>query len=364
LLARLELSPEAQHAVMLLLRSNPRSETESGVPPVTDAPALAREAVAESEDDDARIRAQLASSSPSLAAARALGTALRLAERDRNVGAIDAVGDALGRALAAGAFKEVAAATAMLAEAATDPALEMSVRRARQPLADPETLAKACGHVRDAASAEAAAPVFAAAGAAGAEALLSAWERTQGTPKQALEIVARFDADQVLVIAGRRVRSGQDASTTDLIALLGRIGDRRAAPVLGQALENRSAEVRVAAVETLARMDSDDAWRVVAGALHHSDEGTARRALYEIRMAEARRAIPDLIAALTSPLPSRSWEFKREVVDCLKELQATEAVPALKREAGHIFAFTAKRRMLRQAARDALVAIREDPPRG
>ena len=134
--------------------------------------------------------------------------------------------------------------------------------------------------------------------------------------------------------------------------------------MLGQALGNPSAEIRAAAIEALAQIGTEDSMRVVAGALHHPDEATALRALYEVRMAGARSATPDLVAALTSPRPARGWEFKRKVVDCLKELRATEAVPALKREAGHIFAFTAKRRMLRQAARDALDAIRSEPDRG
>jgi HEAT repeat protein len=206
--------------------------------------------------------------------------------------------------------------------------------------------------------------VFAAAGAPGAEALLSAWAAATGTPRQALETTLRLDADQVLVVAGRRVRSGETAEACDVIGLLGRIGDRRAAPVLAQGLENHAADVRAAAVEALAKLDTDDSWRVVAGALHHHDEETARRALYEVRMAGARNAIPDLVAALASPRSSRSWGFKREVVDCLKELHAVEALPALRREAGHIFAFTAKRRMLRQAARDALETIKADLGRG
>lgn len=363
-LGRLELPPEAARAVMLLLRPSPRTEADSGVPQRIDAVELASTATDEGEDDEERMRSRVAASSPALAAGRALATALALAGERRGVGTVEAVGDALGSALASGAFAEVASAVTLLSEASQDPALELPVRKARLALSDADVLARACARIRDAATAEGAGPVFAAAGAPGAEALLSASAAAVGTPRQALEITLRLDADHVLVVAGRRVRSGEVAEACDVIGLLGRVGDRRAAPVLAQGLENRAADVRAAAVEALAKMDTNDSWRVVAGALHHHDEETARRALYEVRMAGARSAIPDLIAALASPRSSRSWGFKREAVDCLKELHAVEAVPALRREAGHIFAFTAKRRMLRQAAREALEAIKAHSERG
>ncbi|MDO8964943.1 MAG: HEAT repeat domain-containing protein [Coriobacteriia bacterium] len=361
-LGKLELPPEAMEAVMLLLRPNPRSESDSGVPPHIDPDKVAADATEEDEEDEPRLRAQVAAASPSLAAARALGTALALARRMTNAGTVEAVGDALGPAFAAGAFGPVTAAARMLTEAAADPSLETSVRKARLALGDADVLAHACARVRDAAVAASAGPAFAAAGAAGAEALLAAWAAAHGASRQALEDVLRADADQVLVVAGRRVRTGDPNEAREVVGLLGRLGDRRSAPVLAQALDSASSEVRSAAIETLAKLGNDDAWAVVSGALHHPDEPTARRALYEVRMARNERAVQDLVATLTSPLPARSWEFKREVVDCLKELHASEAVPALKREAGHIFAFTAKRRMLRQAARDALVAIRAAVP--
>lgn len=357
LLGRLRLPPEAARAVMLLLRPNPRSEMESGVPPTTDAAAIAGAAVDETEEDEARIRAQIAASSPALAADRALGTALALAQRDLNAEAIDAVGDAIAPALSAGAFAQVGAAITLLERAGADPTLETAVRKARSALTDGERLAAAAAHVRDQGAAHEAIPVFAAAGPTGAEALLTAWSGVSGTHKHALELVLQGDADQVLTVAGRRVRSSDVAQASDVIALLGRIGDRRAAPVLAQALENPSSDVRAAVIEALARMNTPETWRVIATTLHNPDEATARRALYEVRMARSAAAVPDLIATLGSPRPSRSWEFKREVVDCLKELRAVEAVPALKREAGHLFAFTAKRRVLRQAAREALAEI-------
>lgn len=364
LMGRLELPPEAARALMLLLRPNPRSEAESGVPPQTDAAAIAAEAVIENEEDERSIRDQVAASAPALAAGRALGTALALARLEPTDDAIAAVGDALGPALAAGAFAQVGSALTLIASSEQGRVLELAAQRARQLLTDPEVLAQACTHIRTPFTAEAAAPVLAQSGSAGAESLLAAWTGAQGAPKHALEEVLLANVDQVLPVAGRRVRAGEPDLAVQIISLLGRLPDRRVAPVLSQALDNPSTEVRAAAIETLAQIGTDDAMRVVATALHHADEATAFRALYEVRMAGARSATPDLVAALTSPRPARSWEFKREVVDCLKELRATEAVPALKREAGHIFAFTAKRRMLRQAARDALDAIRSEPDRG
>lgn len=364
ILGRLDLTPDAARAIALLLRPAGAAGVDTGVPARVDAAAIAEDAMEEDALDDARIRAAVEGASPALAAGRALATAISLAGERPGPDALDAVGAAIGPALAGGAFEQVVAAAAMLDAAARDATLEPTVRRARAALVDLASLARACERVHDDATAQAAAPVFALAGATGAEALLSAWAGAEPARRRTLEAVVRADADQVLTVAGRRVRAGDPGEAIAVIGLLGRLGDRRAAPVLAQALDNRNAEVRAAAVESLAQLDTPEAWRVVAGALHHRDEQTASRALYEIRMARARGAVQDLIATLSSPRSARSWGFKREVVDCLKDLRAVEAVPALKREAGHIFAFTTKRRMLRQAARDALEAIKAGPERG
>ena len=59
---------------------------------------------------------------------------------------------------------------------------------------------------------------------------------------------------------------------------------------------------------------------------------------------------------LRRPL-DRSWEFRREVIECVGEMRVSEAVPALKREAGRFFALGHSRRALKQAAKNALAAI-------
>ncbi len=159
-------------------------------------------------------------------------------------------------------------------------------------------------------------------------------------------------------MAGRRVRHEDPAQARELVGLLARLGDRRAATALAQALEHPSTDVRAAAVSSLAALGTEQAWRSVASALRHSDEGTASRALAEIRTGRPPVAAPELVSILDLRRPiERSWEFRREVIECVGEMRVREAVPALKREAGRLFAFGHSRRALRQTARDALAKI-------
>jgi hypothetical protein len=88
------------------------------------------------------------------------------------------------------------------------------------------------------------------------------------------------------------------------------------------------------------------------------------RALGEIRAAKPPRVVPALIAMLDLRRPlNRSLQFKREIIECLREMRATEAIPVLKAEAGRLLVFGSGRRMLRQAARDALADLRDTQAR-
>jgi hypothetical protein len=356
LLDRLPLGAREERAVRLILRPNPRSEADSGVPPRVDARAMAEQATDEDDDAQRSLRVRIASSTPQQAAGRALGTAVALATRRLDAGTLEALGDALGPALAAGAFAQVAAALRFAPAASEDPALEAATMQFKRPLSDPEVLARACETIATVHDAELAAPVLANCGATGAEALLAAWQDALGAHKTALESVLQADVAQVLPVAGRRLRVVEVGEGRALVEFLAGLKDRRAASAIAQALENQSAEVRASGVEALASLDGDDAIRLLVSAMYRPDEATARVAMRATARARVEAAVPALVAQL-GIRPPRSWEYKREVVDCLKELRAQEAIPALEREARR-FALSAKRRAVRQAARAALDAIR------
>ncbi len=74
LVPKLELPPEALHALTLMLRPSPRTEEECGVPPNTDAQQITEDALTEDEHEEQVLREQIQASSPQSAATRALST--------------------------------------------------------------------------------------------------------------------------------------------------------------------------------------------------------------------------------------------------------------------------------------------------
>jgi hypothetical protein len=86
--------------------------------------------------------------------------------------------------------------------------------------------------------------------------------------------------------------------------------------------------------------------------LTHPDEGTARQALAAIRRTGRRRAAPAMIAVLQlHSSGTRNHELKREIIEDVRVMGATEAIPALRKIAGRAFVFGRKARELRDAAR-------------
>ncbi len=362
LMEKLALPPEALRALELLLRTSPRSEADSGVPSTTDAGAIAREAAVETEEDDSAIRSALTTLERGSQAPRALDTTSLLLERTPDIPTIEAVSDALTKAVASGAFSSARAALDRLATLATRPDLEMSVVRARNALAQGDALVRGCMTLTERADPWDAASVLDAAGVAGAEAFLDAWLRSTAEHRMLLELVARALPDAIIAASGRRLRAGEPTDLRELIDLLKRLGDRRAVAALSNALDHPVAEVRASAIVALAELDVDEAWAAIVSMLTHPVEATARAALAAIRASGRRAAVPAMLAVLQMKTPrNRNQDLKREIIGDLRRMGATEALPALRRIATRRLVFRRKPRDLREAARRAVREMLEAP---
>jgi HEAT repeat protein len=128
---------------------------------------------------------------------------------------------------------------------------------------------------------------------------------------------------------------------------------------LSQALYHDSPEVRSAAITALTGLDTDEAWAAVVATLTHPDQATALAALAAIRRAGRRRAVPAMLAVLQLHSGgTRNHDLKREIIEDMRRMGATEAVPVLKKIASRRFAFGRKVRELRDLARQAVAELR------
>jgi len=358
IMSKLELGPEAMRALQLLLRPSPRTEAESGVPAAVDAPALAQEAVREEDEDEARLGAALGTRDPAREAARALSTTLCLVDRDPTPEAVDAIGDALPRALAAGAFSLVHAALVQLDRLADSPQLEDSVSRARRAVSQTDALSEGLRTLDDATQAKDASVVLLGAGVPGAEAAVDAWLGSPEPRRRLIELSARGIPEPFIAAIGRRARSGEPAQVRDLATLLGRLGDRRAVSVLSSTLDHAAPEVRMTAIESLAQIDTDEAWAAIVSTFTHPDEATGLAALAAVRRTGRRRAVPAMLAVLQLRSPgTRNQALKREIIEDVRVMGATEAIPVLKRIASRRMVFRSGPRELRDAARRAMTEL-------
>lgn len=357
LATKLQLPPEALRALELLLRPSQRTESESGVPPRVDAAEIAGEAITETDDDAACLDAARRTLQQTEAASRGLLTTLRVIQRSPDADGLAALAEAMPRSLSAGALTAVRSALSALDGLSQRPDLEPEVDRVRQSIADVEHLAEGLERVETARVRDTA-DVLAAAGPAGAEALVRVWAHADEARRAFLEEVARTVPDQVIATVSRRMRAADATEVRDLVGLLGRLRDRRALSTLSQALDNDARAVRTAAVAALAELGSDDAWAAIVSALTHPDQETALAALRAIRAADRRRAIPAMVAVLQLHSgAARNHDLKREIMEDMGRWQAVEAMPVLKRMAGRRFAFGRAARELRDLARRAMSQI-------
>jgi HEAT repeat protein len=195
----------------------------------------------------------------------------------------------------------------------------------------------------------------------GSDAVLDVWLKAGEANRDALEQVARAIPEQIVSAAGRRIRSGDPGAVREIVTLLGRLGDRRAVPSLSQALDHESPDVRAAAIAAMAVIDTEESWAAIVSSLTHPDEQTALQALAAVRKAGRRRAAPAMIAVLQlHAAGTRNHELKREIIEDVRTMRATEAIPVLRKIAGRMFVWGRKARELRDAARHAVADLASD----
>ncbi len=349
----MELPPEVAAQIALLLAPSPRSEEDCGVPPDASPETLSEDLAV--PDDRRDLQRQMALSSPSLASGRALATTVAVSRSKPDLASVAAIADAMPRAARDGAFRSTREALRRLDELEGDPSLALEVERARNTLQDPEVLADVCNAPLSDADAAIAGEILKAAGAAGGEALLSFYLTAPEPQRSLFGPVVRSIGEPLLSAAGRRIRTDDSTAVIGIVKMMPMLGDKRALPVLAQALDNLDAPVRRAAVSALADFPGGEGHAALAKALSHWDPETRRVVIREIGRVHATQALPALVRILEDiNFLERNHELKKEVIKSLESLGSPEALPALRRWAGRRFVFGRKNKELRYLARKAV----------
>ncbi|HSQ22545.1 MAG TPA: HEAT repeat domain-containing protein [Coriobacteriia bacterium] len=361
LLAGIEIPPALAAELSALLRPSPRTEGDCGVPARVDVDAITAD-VAESDDEDlGHIDDLVKRANPRESAARGLATVVNIASGRPTEESVRAITEALPAAVAAGAFDEVADAARLLAGLADEPALAASVQTARQSLASPAILDECVRRLAEDPSLDGARAVLEAAGAPGAEALVSAYIQGDLHRRAALLPVVASLAETVAPVAGRTLRSGDAATATAIIEMLGATGVRRLLPTIASALEHLDSRVREAAVVAIGHTEGPDASQILQKTLAHWDPETRRLAAREIGRARMTEALPALLKVIgVIEIFERNYELKKEVLKSLEALHSAEAVPVLERLSNRPIVLGKKNRELRYLARRVLESLKTE----
>lgn len=365
LMSGLKLPPEALRAVMLLLAPSAQTESARGVSPEADVRGMAAEVAEEDESESSDLERQIARSPRALAAGKALSTTVELATQRHSEDAVQAVGDALGPAVRAGAYAEVRAALTFLGSLSGDVVLSQPASRARLELADADLLRACISSLSTGADPDLVAAILSAAGPLGAETFIAFYLGADIGLRPRLQQVLRAMGDVVTAAASRQIRGADSKTAKELIGVLVSIGDKRSVPVLRQAMEHLDFEVRRACLVALAGMGGSEAERLLVGALNHWDPETRRVAAHEIGRGHACSAIPAMLKILQGYyLFERNYVLKKELIESLEALGAPAAVPTLRRMAGRRFVLGRKNRELQFLARRALAGLSQAPDGG
>lgn len=357
-LGKLELPPELAVELTALLKPSPRSDEARGIPEEANVVGIAAE-VAESDDDDlAHIAMLVKATTGRAAAARGLSTALRMASGKPSEENVKVVADAMRAAMREGAMAELASAAAFLGGLVDDPALG-NAARAAQSILHEQALLEACAR-RLAAdpSDDAARTLMSEAGAAGAEALVSAYLDASELQRAHLLSAASGMLEGIAPVAGRILRSGDAASAGAVLRLLGSIGSRRLVPTIGAGLEHVDVRVREAAVVALANSPGPESSQLLLKALVHWDPETRRIGAREIGRTRNEDLLPALLKIIGEVnLFERNYELKKEVLKSLEALHSPRAVPVLRKLAHRTTVVGKKNRELRYLARRVLESL-------
>ena len=327
-----------------------------GAPGTLSAQHLAAEMAEPLDESD--VQRQLAVASPLLSASRALSTAVAVSHDHPDTASVATIGDSLPQAARDGAFATVREALRRLDELTDEASLVGSIGEARGTLSDPKVLADVCQAVATDADAAIAGEILQAAGPTGAEALLDAYLTAPDPTRSLLRPVLRSMSDSVLGVARARLRNEQARRAVEIVRTLSALGDRRAIPVLSQALAHLDEHVRFAAITALADSPEPEAANSLIKALGHPEPETQRFAVREIGRVKAAPAVHQLTRALEDlNVLQRTYETKKEVILALEQIGTPEAQRALKRTADRGFVWGRKSRELRSQARLALENI-------
>jgi len=351
----LQLPPETAKLLAIMLAPTPDAPESTGIADTTQAAEMAREmAVA---DDTGDIDRQIAVASPQLASGRALATAVAVSRNHRDVESVASIGDSLPHAARDGAFATVREALRHLDELARQPELTDAAAAARATLTDATVLAEICSAVQTDSDAAIVGEILHSAGPVGAEALLETYIRSAEPLRSLLRPVLRGMSESVLGVARARLRTDNPKSAIAILETLSALGDRRAVPVISQALGHRDEQVRFTAITALADTPGSEATNALIKALGHSEPETQRFAVREIGRIKAAPAIHQLVRALEDLNVQRTYETKKEIVRALEHIGTPEAERALRRTAGRTFVWGRKTRELRALARKAIENI-------
>jgi hypothetical protein len=355
--AALPLPPQTAPRLRALLA--PDHPRDSDAPPPPGARELASQmAVAE---DPADIQRQLAVAAPQLAAGRALSTAVAVSRVHETDESVRAIAETLPEAAKSGAFANVREALRRLDELSSDPALTGEIGQARAMLSNPEVLADICSAVVNDADAAIAGEILQAAGPAGAEALLETYIRGNDAHRSLLRPALRAMSPAILGVARQRLRNEEPARAVVILSTLSALGDRRAVPVMMQAIYHLDEHVRFAAITALADTPEAEAANALVKALGHPEPETQRFAVREIGRVKAAPAVYQLTRALEDlNILQRTYEMKKEVIHALEQIATPEAQHALRRTADRKIAWGRRSRELRSLARRALEDIEAD----
>ncbi|MDZ4166174.1 MAG: HEAT repeat domain-containing protein [Coriobacteriia bacterium] len=359
LLREIELPPEIFNELAILLKPTFREDLARGVPPEADAEEISREVARADEEDLAHIGTLVAASTPRSAAARGLATIVSVARERPTEDSIRAVTDALGNAVDVGAFDEVSEAAGLLSELSSDPALAPAIQAARKVLGSPDILRECVRRLTEDPMLGSARTLLEAAGAAGAEALVSGYLDAPADRREHLMPVIVSMAEPVAAVVGRTLRTGDPALAASAIDMLGATGARRLLPTIAVALEHLDSRVRQAAIVALGANPGPDSAAILQKALGHWDPETRRLAAREIGRAGLTDAVPALLRIIAVVnLFERNYELKKEVLKSLEALDSPQAIPVLERLAHRPVAIGKKNRELRYLARRILETLR------
>ena len=352
--AAMELPPEMAQELSALLGTPERSDAECGIPAEFDHASIAKESALEDEGD---VKRQIAVAAPSLASGKALATAVAVSRTHADAETVRVISSTMPKAAREGAFPAVREALRRLDELSSDPALTESVAAARATLSDSRVLADVCRATMTDTDAAIAGEILVAAGARGAEVLVTFYARADERQRSLMRPTFRAMGESIVGLANRRLRGDDPMATVDVIEVLPLLGDKRTISTLQQALQDVHTEVRLAAVQSLADTPGAEARQALAKTLNHWDPETQRLVVRQIARVRAAEAVPAMVRSLEDiNFFRRNYELKKELIRSLEKVGSPDALPALRRVSQRP-AVRPRSKELRLLARRAVVAI-------